>query len=232
MKNAIAIALIALTVSAGCTTGVGVIEREIEGLSKLAQGESITLLPDQWLQGTSDDSNLAECVLDAMQSNAPGLRYIPHQKFRDTLFPWLEPETLPPNSQLEELLKNPLVADAVRKLDLRYIIIIKGNTVEEGKGAVLFGQAGIWGALWGKRKSRMAATLWDLKKIGPAPSVDVEAQGRYAFASAILPVLFIPAVTEGPACRELGERLVRYLKGDSVLAAESIESSPVSPETE
>ncbi len=199
----------------GCSIALGActattVQEKVETPPKGIYGEVLTVLP----QGPQDH-RFAECVSDTLKTARPNLQFVPQDQFRDALFPWFEPGIAPKSAEeLASLLGKRLVEEMIAKLGIRYVILVTGETVQqgfEGPFGILSAPpaGGFFGYATAPRETKIAATIWDLKGTRLFPTEHAEARGAFVAAAFILPVL-IPTATETPACKDLGQRLAGY----------------------
>jgi hypothetical protein len=131
------------------------------------------------------------------------LRFIDPQEFRDDLFPWFEPGTVPKETDnLVLLLQRFLVREKIAQLGLRYVISIDGAKTEhdwehhiEGGGG--YGGFALFG--YGKKEHRtyIAVTIWDLKEPTSSPDLSGEKCAASHYLCCMIP-FFIYHLQKSP----------------------------------
>ncbi len=182
----------------------------------MAPGEAVTVLSGS---ETTEQSSIAQCVLEAMGDAEPDLEMMPGGAFRDALFPWFEPASAPANAdELAALLARPAVERRVAELAIRYVVVAAGSTTEEAEGFFFCGGSGPGVGCLGfstqDRESRMTAAVWDLERGTSAGQLTANATGTNVAIGLVVPIFFF-SDTQTAACEGLGTRLARFVTGAS-----------------
>lgn len=145
---------------------------------------------------------------------------MPEQQFLDSLYPWFEPRTAPLGlKRMGGMMRDPLIATRIRKLGIRYMIWVDGNTeTTEKNGGFSCGLApgggGCFGfASWDKN-SNYEAIIWDLSKLDEKGRVKVDSKGSSYLLAIGAPIPFIAQV-QGEACEGIGTRLQSFFSSAS-----------------
>ena len=120
----------------GCVTAT--VQQVRETATSVGEDESVVILGRR-NRPSSDETEIdfVECVSKNV-AGGPGkdIRVITEQQFVDAMFPWFEPRTAPlHNTDLPELISQPLLAERIRDLGLKYLIWIEGSTQSTNKAA-------------------------------------------------------------------------------------------------
>jgi len=161
-----------------------------------------------------DAEDLAECVENGLKRNFPKLKFISGEKFRDTFYPWFEPNTAPDGiAELSAILSKTLVRKRIEALGIELLIYVHGDTHQ----SVLHGDVGGYGVAVGyaaaERETHISTTVWDLRKIALVGDTDVHFQGTVHIPIIGIPFV-IPAFTESSACSETTKRISNCLTGE------------------
>ncbi len=205
---------------AGCTTAhIGEGRGQV---TNVAGSEAVTVLLNYMgLEGRTVEEEIVGCIRAVIRKVHPELRVIPADEFRRIAFPDLAPEAAPRSPQyLGMLLDNAVFRERIAPLNIRYLVAIGGDTrVETAGGAVaqplpysVSPSGGVFFGAWvWDRKTRLIATILDLKQSREATEVSASAEGT-AWLVVIqgLP-LGAPAFTETNACAALGDKVARFL---------------------
>ncbi|MCI0400999.1 MAG: hypothetical protein L0Z68_06825 [Gammaproteobacteria bacterium] len=167
-------------------------------------------------------SDVDQCLMRTIKKAAPEIRIMPHEPIHDALYPLMEPATQPKNEQaFAELLVREDVRSRLVRRGLRYLIAFSGSTTttdDQAKGGMLcgagYGGAGCLGFIWWNKTTALNAALWDLENGAKPLHEDATAHGTSIVPAFILPVP-LPADTLGPACRDLGLRIVEAIRGNT-----------------
>lgn len=204
-----------LTTAAACVSHPEPdVQTQQTSAATLAAGEIVTVLS---ATRTSARTEFATCVHEAMLETAPNLALMPGHEFRDALYPWFEPATLPADvEELSMLISKPAVKRRIEELAVRYVVVIAGNTDRQNEGSftcvATYSGAGCLGFSSEERTSRLSAALWDVEQGASAGEVTAKTAGTRVSIGVIVPILFFSA-TESAACDGLGERLAQLLTG-------------------
>ncbi len=200
----------------GCTTYS--IREEPEQYNEIVPAQSVVVVP---IGNRSD--NVADYVENILYLICPNLQFFPPEIFVDSLFPWFEPSTFPESKEdLDVLLKNRLVQAKLDKLGVRYVITIRGETVQSEYHSLLgdfftepLAQGGGIIFIEADRKTDIYASVIDLKEaILPLKAESHKAKKRrYAGVLVVLPLYIQPAITETPACYEIAKQIAHQLSG-------------------
>jgi hypothetical protein len=200
----------------GCATSST--REEQKQYNEIVPAASVVVVP---IGNRSD--NVADCVQSTIQFICPNLHFFPHEKFVDSLFPWFEPSTFPESKEdLDALLKNRLVQARLDKLGVRYVISIYGETVQSEYDhtlpedwAEILGRGAYFILIEANRRTDIYASVIDLKEARlPLKAESHKAKTRrYAGWFLIIPLYIQPAITEIPACNEIGKKIAKHLSG-------------------
>ena len=161
-----------------------------------------------------DDEDFAECVENGLKRDFPKLKFISGEKFRDTFYPWFEPNTAPDGiAELSAILSKTRVRKRIEALGIELLIYVHGDTHQ----SVFDGDVGGYGVAVGyaaaERETHISTTVWDLRKIALVGDTDVHFQGTVHIPIIGIPFV-IPAFTESSACSETTKRISNCLTGE------------------
>jgi len=156
---------------------------------------------------SKDEHGIAECVRKGLQTANPSLRIVSAREFRGALFPWLD---LWASSQLPRAsLSEPLVGDAIAKLNVRYAIFLSEET-QKTYGTYKGSNVGA-GVGWKRVQLTVSANVWDMKRVHDMGLVEATASGGEGGVGIVPFVVIWVSELWGTACRGLGDRLGRML---------------------
>lgn len=210
-------ALLAIALG-GCITAR--VEDAREHATGINEGESIVVMAKSYHQGNETEADYIRCVENTLARGSKGLRIIPNQQFVDSLFPWFEPRTAPANTKgLVQLMERPGVAEAVKKMGVRYIVWLDGETEKVASGGSLScaagpGGGGCFGFAWWQNDADYVASVWDLEGYESAGTVTVDYTGTSFLPAIVIPIPLI-ARTQSRACKGLATQLKAFIIGDT-----------------
>ncbi len=210
-------ALLAIALG-GCITAR--VEDAREHATGINEGESIVVMAKSYHQGNETEADYIRCVENMLGRGSKGLRVIPNQQFVDSLFPWFEPRTAPANTKgLVQLMERPGVAEAVKKMGVRYIVWLDGETEKVASGGSLScaagpGGGGCFGFAWWQNDADYVASVWDLEGYESAGTVTVDYTGTSFLPAIVIPIPLI-ARTQSRACKGLATQLKAFIIGDT-----------------
>ena len=183
------------------------IKDSLKAHSRENQYTTATILPINL-----ESIEFAECLQEELKDDLQYLKFVPGDKFQEALFPWFEPNTAPQNiEELSALLSKTLVQKRIESLGVELLIYVHGYTKQDvgSAGSMIGLMAG------GTRETYIWTTLWDLKEIVLLGNTDISFKGTAVFVITIIPpfVFFVPAFTEGSACKETAKRISNCLTG-------------------
>ena len=210
-------ALLAIALG-GCITAR--VEDAREHATGINEGESIVVMAKSYHQGNETEADYIRCVENMLGRGSTGLRVIPNQLFVDSLFPWFEPRTAPANTKgLVQLMERPGVAEAVKKMGVRYIVWLDGETERVASGGSLScaagpGGGGCFGFAWWQNDADYVASVWDLEGYESAGTVTADYSGTSFLPAIVVPIPLI-ARTQSRACKGLATQLKAFIIGDT-----------------
>ena len=210
-------ALLAIALG-GCITAR--VEDAREHPTGINEGESIVVMAKSYHQGNETEADYIRCVENTLARGSKGLRIIPNQQFVDALFPWFEPRTAPANTKgLVQLMERPGIAEAVKKMGVRYIVWLDGETEKVASGGSLScaagpGGGGCFGFAWWQNDADYVASVWDLEGYESAGTVTADYTGTSFLPAIVIPIPLI-AITQSRACKGLATQLKAFIIGDT-----------------
>ncbi|TFG87298.1 MAG: hypothetical protein E4H19_02750 [Chromatiales bacterium] len=209
-----ALLLLAVLAGSGCVTSR--VEESKNTATGISNDESIVVFATSYHSGNKTESGFLDCVNDELDDGRDALNVYPSQRFRDELFPWFEPRTMPQSIEaLPELLARPGVAERITQRGVRYLVLVKGSTEETSGGGGMSCAAGptggaCFGLLWWENDGSYEATVWDLRKTEAAGAVSTDVHGTSMVPALIVPLPFI-ARTQTAACKSLARELQQFI---------------------
>jgi hypothetical protein len=216
MLRCLAIAM--LGVCSGCvTTTVQEIRQASTGI---ASNETVVVLGRHNNSADESEDDFINCVSSNLSGGANGVGVIPEAQFVDAMFPWFEPRTAPLNtSDLPEIVNQPILADRLNSIGVRYVIWIEGNTHRASQGGAMscsasVAGAGCFGFLTWENDSSYEASIWDIKHGNSVGKVSSDANGTSFMPAVVVPIPFIARVQTG-ACNSMASQLRVFLTKES-----------------
>ena len=202
----------------GCvTTTVQEIRQASTGIG---DAESVVVLGRHDNAAAESEGDFVSCVSSNLAGGKRGIGVVDEQAFIDALFPWFEPRTAPLNtSDLPELVHQPLLANRLESIGIRYLIWIEGSTERTEQGgamtcSVTMTGAGCFGFLSWENDSSYEAQIWDIKSGTEVGKVSSDANGTSFMPAVVVPVPFIARV-QASACNSLSEQLKTFITKES-----------------
>jgi len=209
--------ILVCTALCGCVTATVQQVREAE--TSLTANDSVVVLGRRNRPSSAEtEIDFISCV--SKKVSGGDIRVIPEQEFVDALFPWFEPRTAPlHNSDLPELIGQPLLAERIREIGLKYLIWIEGSTQRTNSAgsmscSITPGGAGCFGFLSWENDSSYEAAIWDARSGRTAGRVSSDAAGTSYMPAIVIPIPIIARVKNG-ACTSLAEQLLSFVKNES-----------------
>ncbi len=209
----VALALTALLT--GCVTSI-VEESRHTPSGNLAEDEAVVILTRATHTENETEDDFTQCLTDALSRDLPSLRLHTEDEFVDMLYPWFEPRLAPSSPEdIPKLLSHPMVAEAIERTNVRYVVWVNGSTETTDAGgsmtcAASVSGGGCFGLSWWEKDSSYEASVWDLHKGEAAVNISADATGTSYLAGVIVPVPII-ARTQNAACKGLAQQLGEFL---------------------
>ncbi len=223
----LAVPVLALLLTA-CGTSTHVDEYRVsETRLPVKASEKIVIMGRRHAGEYETEPDFIDCIGNKLVTGGQ-VAVMPEQQFLDSLYPWFEPRTAPLGlKRMGGMMNDPLIATRIRKLGIRYMIWVDGNTeTTEKNGGFSCGLApgggGCFGfASWDKN-SNYEAIIWDLSKLDEKGRVKVDSKGSSYLLAVGAPIPFIAQV-QGEACEGIGTRLQSFFSSASPSQASSPE---------
>lgn len=185
------------------------------------EGDSIVVMGRRNRPSQAEaELDFIDCVGRNMGSGADGVEIISEQAFMDATFPWFEPRTAPINTkELPELLKQPALAERLRKIGLKYFVWLEGSTKRTAQSGTLSctitpGGGGCFGFLSWENDSSYEALIWDAHTAKTAGRVSSDAAGTSYMPALVVPIPLIARV-QASACSTLADQLKLFVQSSS-----------------
>lgn len=211
LRSALVLALAAC--SSACVTSR--VEETKNAATGLAATESVVVLSASYHKGKTTEGDFVECVNEELHDDR-GVHIYPGNQFRDDLFPYLEPRTMPQGvDSLPDLLARPGVPERIAASGVRYVVWLSGSTEETSGGGGMSCAAGptgggCFGLAWWEDEGDYKASVWDLRSAQASGQVSANTHGTSMVPALILPLPLI-ARTQATACKALVEELNHFL---------------------
>ena len=200
----------------GCVTST--VEQVRESATGMSEGDAVVVLgrrnrPSQ----TQTELDFINCISNNMSSGANGVAVITEQDFMDALFPWFEPRTAPINTnELPGLLQQPVLAERLREISLKYLVWVEGSTRRTSQTGSLScaatpGGGGCFGFLTWENDSNYEASVWNAHTAKTAGKISSEAAGTSYIPAVIVPIPIIARV-QSSACEKLADQLKVFIQ--------------------
>ncbi len=215
---AIALVLMAFALG-GCVTAT--VQQVRQTATAMNEGDSIVVMGRRNRPSQAEaELDFIDCVSRNMGSGSNGVAVISEQEFMDAMFPWFEPRTAPLNtSDLPSLLTQPVLAERIREIGLKYLVWLEGSTRRTAQGGTLSctltpGGGGCFGFLSWENDSSYEASIWDAHTAKTAGRVSSDAAGTSYMPAVVVPIPLIARV-QSSACVSLAEQLKLFVQNSS-----------------
>lgn len=207
--------LVAALFASGC--GVQSTVQEVRQAQTDLGDDSVVILSRKHkTQGETED-DFVTCVSNSVNSGGDALPVLGEQAFMDATFPWFEPRTAPLNmNDLDNLINQPLIAERIQQIGVRYLIWIEGTTQRSGESGSLQctvvsgGIPACFGFLSWENGSDYEASVWDVRRGMNVGTMSSEASGTSFVPAVVVPLPFIARVRQ-EACAKLSEQIKGFL---------------------
>ena len=213
-----------MLVAASCATSTVEVQDTRPGLrGGIAADESLTIVS----VSSSISEDVLKCVEDSLRGEAPALIVVPSRKFRDSMFPWFEPSTMPgSDDHLAQLMGKPSVRQRVMDLGLRYVVALSGGTYTAGNDswggcAGGYAAAACVGGMTIDMKTDLTAAILDLTSSQSVGEIEATGAGTSGAGLILLLPYFFISSTETYTCRALAHSIARFVSGSQPPATPS-----------
>ncbi len=195
------------------------VQSQLGSLGGLVSGENIVLLSKVDNAQDFDDDDVDGCIGSSMRQADPELRFVSARLFRENLYPYFMPSTMPHTVEdYKNILDRAEVRERIAALSVRYLVILtRGGTNTDWHGGIFcgagYGGGGCLGLSWWDRRSELDFAVWDLRNRSFSGNVQASASGRGFMPAFGIPVPVYSPATESAVCKELGIRLAELLSG-------------------
>lgn len=195
------------------TATVHVIEERQASPERIRSDEALTIVALSSFTG----KDIIHCMEQALRDEAPDLKIVSPEKFRNSLFPLFEPATAPRSAEdLAALMGKPMVTRRIAEFGVRYVVALRGQTksTEETWGQVYgAGTRGGFaiGGISVDLETDLHATILDLKSARPVAEMEAWKSGHFKAGIFIFVPYLIASPTEAVTCKTLAQRVVGYM---------------------
>ncbi len=211
--------ILAVTALSGCVTAT--VEQIRETATSMGEGDSIVVLGRRNRPSQAEaELDFIDCVSRKVAGGGNGVQVISEQEFVDAMFPWFEPRTAPLNTnELPELLQQPILAQRLREIGLKYLIWLEGSTQQTAQAGSMScsispGGGGCFGFLTWEKDSSYEASVWDAHTARTAGRVSSDAAGTSYMPAIVVPIPIIARV-QNSACSSLADQLKQFVQNDA-----------------
>jgi hypothetical protein len=182
----------------------------------IGEGEHVVILARKQHANHEAEEDFVQCISDSLAQGKDKIEVHATKDFEDKMYPWFEPSTAPLSTDdLSHLLDRPGVREQVADTGVRFLVWLDGSTdrVASGGGitcAAGVGGAGCMGLAWWEDDSRYDISVWDIKHLESAGTINGDFKGRSVMPALIIPLPFI-ARPQAHACRDLSDQLKQFL---------------------
>ena len=208
-------ALAGLLLAAGC--GVqSTVQQVRQAQTELGDHSIVVLSRKHKTQGETED-DFVSCVSDSVAGGDGPLPVLHERDFVDATFPWFEPRTAPlTTDDLAKVINQPLIAERIRHIGVRYLVWIEGTTERSDEGGslqctvVTGGIPACFGFLSWENGANYEASVWDVHLGTNVGTLSSEASGTSFVPAVVVPLPFIARVRQR-ACQNLADQIKGFL---------------------
>jgi hypothetical protein len=199
-----------------CTT-INVDHIQLEDNLDLRAGDSIVILGRHHSAEIETETSLVACLGGKLNRQLTNIRVVPESQFIDDFYPWFEARTAPQHpKKLQKLLEEPLLANRIDQLGIRYFIWVEGSTERTGSSgsmtcSIAPGGGGCFGFGTWEDTSDYETTIWDIETFKEVGRISTEAVGNSYMPAFVIPIPMLAQV-EDDSCAGMGKQLVNFFQ--------------------
>lgn len=215
-----AVMLLLMLVGLSACTTINVDQVRLKDTVELEEGDAMVVLGRHQTPLVQTEASLVACIGNKLRGGTKSIRVIPESEFVDSFYPWFEARTAPLHpKKLKKIINEPLVAQKIDALNIRYFVWVEGSTERTGGSGSLSctiapGGGGCFGFSSWEDTSDYETTIWDLDNFQEVGRISTEAVGTSYMPAFVLPIPLLAQV-QGDACQGMGRQLVRFFQEDS-----------------
>lgn len=205
-------------VLSACTT-INVDHVRIKETVALKEGDAMVVLGRHQTAEIQTEASLVSCIGSRLARGTGDVKIIPEAEFVDAFYPWFEARTAPLHpKKLRKVLNQPLVAQKIENLNIRYFVWVEGSTERTNAAGSMTcsigpGGGGCFGFGSWEDTSDYETTIWDLETFSEVGRISTEAVGTSYMPAFVIPIPLLAQV-EGDACQGMSNQLVRFFTKD------------------
>ena len=160
----------------------------------------------------------AGCITETLAQANPRITVVPLEQVQDDLFPWFEPANLVETAQrMLELMRLASVREGLTAAGLDYVAFLRTERSSERNPEAVrcdttYRAPGCSGVRADALKSRVQATVWNLRRYSMSARFETESAGAATFSGVAVP---IPGERASPAsaCARAADAIGRLIGG-------------------
>ena len=210
------VGLVLLVCASGCTT-INVDHVQLEKNIQVSKGDTMVVLGRHQSAEFETESALVRCLGNRLKRVAGGLNIIDQKSFVNSFYPWFESRTAPLHpDKLRAVFDQPLVAQRMSELQIRYLVWVEGSTERTGSSgsiscSITPGGGGCFGFGTWEDTSDYETTIWDVGTFTEVGRISTEAVGTSYMPAFVIPIPLLAQV-QGDACKGMGNQLVKFFQ--------------------
>lgn len=199
---------------AACTT-INVDHIQLTDNLDIQTGESVVILGRHHSAEIETETSLVACLGGKLQRQMKNVRVISEAQFINDFYPWFEARTAPQHpKKLQRLLDQPMLANRIDQLGIRYFIWVEGSTERTASNGSMTcsigpGGGGCFGFGTWEDTSDYETTIWDIKSFKEVGRISTEAVGTSYMPAFVIPIPMLAQV-EGDSCEGMGKQLADF----------------------
>ena len=211
--------LLFLINATGCTT-INVDHVQLQEVANVNKGDTMVVLGRHQSAEFETEGALVRCLGSKLKRVAGGLNVINQDDFVDSFYPWFESRTAPLHpDKLRLVLEQPLVAQKMDDLRIKYFVWVEGSTERTGSaGSISCSISPAGGGCFGfgtwEDTSDYETTIWDVETFSEVGRISTEAVGTSYMPAIVIPIPLLAQV-QGDACRGMGKQLVKFFQDNA-----------------
>jgi len=211
MNKIVLTLLLGCLILGGCTTTT--INEYRQTPIQLSDQDSVVILGRRQSGQHETEPFLIDCIAKELDALGKDVQIIDEIDFLNRLYPWFEPRTAPLSPErLRMLMDNPRIADAIKAMNLHYMVWVEGSTVRgDSTGAMSCTISPTFVGCFGfgswEDDASYEIAIWDVTTFNSVAWLSASASGTSYMPAIVAPIPLIARV-KSKVCESIADQII------------------------